>query len=42
LILPGFNSHVQIPGKVTTKLSVRHSNHQETGGDLEGTCVPPG
>jgi len=25
-----------------TELSVRHSDHQETGGDLEGARVPPG
>jgi len=25
-----------------TELSVRHSNHQETGGNLKGTRVPPG
>jgi len=34
--------HIQIPGKIVTELSVRHFNHQETGGDLEGTRVPPG
>ena len=34
--------HVQIPGKIISKLSVRRSDHQETGGDLEGTRVPPG
>jgi len=34
--------HVQIPGKIITELSVRCSDHQETGGDLEGARVPPG
>jgi len=36
--------HVQIPGKIITELSVsvRRLDHQETGGDLEGTRVPPG
>jgi len=36
--------YVQIPGKII-KLSVRRSDHQETGGDLEGAtgaCIPPG
>jgi len=33
--------HIQIPGKIITELSVRRCNHQETGGDLEGTRVPP-
>jgi len=32
---------IQIPGKIITELSVRRSNHQETGGDLEGARVPP-
>jgi len=26
-------------GKITTELSVRRSDHQETGGDLEGSHV---
>ena len=34
--------HVQIPGKIITKLPVHRSDHQETGGDLEGARVPPG
>jgi len=34
--------HVQIPGKIINELSLRRSNHQETGGDLEGPHVPPG
>ena len=34
--------HVQIPGNIITELSVRHSDHQETGGDLEGARVPLG
>jgi len=34
--------YVQIPGKIITELSVRRSDHQETGGDLEGARVPPG
>jgi len=34
--------HVQIPGKITTELSVSRSEHQETGGDLEGARIPPG
>jgi len=33
---------VQIPSKIITELSVCSSNHQETGGDLEGARVPPG
>jgi len=33
--------HVQIAGKIITELSARHSDHQETGGDLEGARVPP-
>jgi len=33
---------VQIPGKIMTELSVRRSDHQETGGDLEGARVPHG
>jgi len=28
--------HVQIPGKIITELSVRRSDHQWAGGDLEG------
>jgi len=34
--------HVQSPGKIITELSVRRSDHQETGGDPEGARVPPG
>jgi len=30
--------HVQIPGKIITELSARHSDHQETGGDLEAAA----
>jgi len=33
--------HVQIPDKIITELSVRRSDHQETGGDLEGARLPP-
>ena len=33
--------HIQIPSKTITELSVHRSNHQETGGDLEGASVPP-
>jgi len=33
--------HVQIPGKIITELSVRRSDYQGTGGDLEGARVPP-
>jgi len=34
--------HVQIPGKIITELSVRLSNHQEAGGDLDGARATPG
>ena len=34
--------HVQIPGNIITELSVRRSDHHETGGDLEGARVPLG
>ena len=34
--------HIQIPGKIIIELSVRRSDHQENGGDLEGARVPPG
>jgi len=34
--------HIQIKGKIITKLSVRRSDHQETGGDLEDTRVTSG
>jgi len=30
---------VQIPVKIITELSVRHSDHQETEGDLEGALA---
>jgi len=33
--------HGQISGKIIAELSVRRSDHQETGGDLEGARVPP-
>jgi len=34
--------HVHIPGKIIIELSVHCSDHQDTGGDLEGAHVPPG
>jgi len=34
--------HIQIPDKIITELSMRCLDHQKTGGDLEGACVPTG
>jgi len=34
--------HVHIPDKIIIELSVRRSDQEETGGDLEGAHVPPG
>jgi len=34
--------HVQIPDKIITELSVRHSDHQEIGADFEVARVQPG
>jgi len=33
---------LRFPGKIVAELSVRRSDHHETGGDLEGACVPFG
>ena len=34
--------HVQIPGKIIIELLAHRSDHQKTGGDLEGASIPPG